>query len=125
MDAEERKGAAVEFLKLSSSGRAREAAKRFLAPGGVHHNPYFAAGWDSLITAMEENAKAAPERRFDVKRVLCDGDYVAVHSHVTHRPGEAGAAVVHIFRFEGGKIAEMWDVGQSIPADSPNRDGPF
>ena len=30
-----------------------------------------------------------------------DGDFVAVHSHVRQRPGDLGAAVVHIFRFDG------------------------
>jgi predicted SnoaL-like aldol condensation-catalyzing enzyme len=34
-------------------------------------------------------------------------------------------AVVHILRFEGGKIVEMWDVGQEIPKDSPNALGVF
>ena len=35
------------------------------------------------------------------------------------------AAVVHFFRFEKGRIAEMWDVGQEIPSDSPNENGMF
>ena len=34
-------------------------------------------------------------------------------------------AVVHILRFEEGKIAEMWDVGQEIPRDCPNQLGMF
>jgi predicted SnoaL-like aldol condensation-catalyzing enzyme len=34
-------------------------------------------------------------------------------------------AVVHIVRFDGEKIAEMWDVGQAVPADSPNENGMF
>ncbi len=29
-------------------------------------------------------------------------------------------AVVHILHFEGGKIVELWDVGQVIPKDSPD-----
>jgi hypothetical protein len=38
---------------------------------------------------------------------------------------ESGVAVVHIFRFNGDRVVELWDVGQTIPADSPNRDGAF
>ena len=34
-------------------------------------------------------------------------------------------AVVHILRFDGAKIAEMWDIGQEIPKDSPNALGMF
>jgi len=51
-----------------------------------------------------------------------DGDYVVVHSHVRHTRG-SGASVVHIFRFEGIAFAELWDVGQPIPADNMNADG--
>jgi hypothetical protein len=29
------------------------------------------------------------------------------------------------FRFEGDRIAELWDVGQVAPADSPNEYGMF
>jgi len=31
----------------------------------------------------------------------------------------------YLFRFENGRIAELWDVAQEIPADSPNANGPF
>ena len=34
-------------------------------------------------------------------------------------------AVVHIFRFEGGRIAELWDLGMPIPEDSVNENGMF
>jgi predicted SnoaL-like aldol condensation-catalyzing enzyme len=34
-------------------------------------------------------------------------------------------AVVHILRFEQGKIVEMWDVSQQVPKDSPNKLGMF
>jgi len=99
--------------------------QRVLKPGGVHHNVYFARGWDALLTAMEEAAKEAPNTSLDVKHVLSDGDLVAVHSHVVHKSGDPGFAVVHMFRFEDDRIAEMWDVGISIPPESPNADGAF
>ncbi len=47
------------------------------------------------------------------------------HSHIVLRPGETGISAVHLFRFEGNKIVEMWDCGQPLPADSPNKDGAF
>jgi predicted SnoaL-like aldol condensation-catalyzing enzyme len=50
---------------------------------------------------------------------------VAVHSHIVLRPGEAGVAAVHIFRFEGDQIVEIWDCGEPLPADSTNPDGMF
>jgi len=33
--------------------------------------------------------------------------------------------VVHILRFEGDRIVELWDIGQEIPQDSPNEHGMF
>lgn len=125
MDVEGRKKAAVEFLRAAAAGDVRRAAERYLAPGGVHHNMYFPAGWEPLLSAMEAAAKEAPRTALTVKHVLGDGDLVAVHSHVVHRPGERGIAVVHLFRFEGERVAELWDIGVEIPADSPNQDGAF
>ncbi|GEM_PF-2747946 len=43
---------------------------------------------------------------------LGDGDLVAVHSHIVLRSGEQGVAAVHLFRFHGDKIMEMWDCGE-------------
>jgi predicted SnoaL-like aldol condensation-catalyzing enzyme len=74
---------------------------------------------------MEENARQNPSKTIEVKRVLADGDFVAVHSHVRLDPNSQGAAVVHLFRFENGCIVELWDVGQSIPEDSTNQYGVF
>ena len=54
-----------------------------------------------------------------------DGDLVAVHSRVQHHAEDRGAAVMHLFRFDGDHIAELWDVGQQVPAESPNANGMF
>ncbi|MGA9522893.1 MAG: nuclear transport factor 2 family protein [Myxococcaceae bacterium] len=124
MDTDARKKIAVEFLQMASAGQLQRA-RAFIKPGGVHHNMYFAAGWDTLLPAMEEAARESPKQQFVVKHVLADGDLVAVHSHVIPKPGDVGIAVVHLLRFEGTQIAEFWDVAAQIPADSPNKDGAF
>jgi predicted SnoaL-like aldol condensation-catalyzing enzyme len=124
LNAEERKQAAIEFLRLARDGN-RTGAERLVAPGARHHNPYFQAGMRNLLDAIEAAAKTSLDRESDVKRVLCDGSYVVVHSHVRQRRGDLGAAVVHILRFDGDRIAELWDVGQPVPADNPNEDGMF
>jgi predicted SnoaL-like aldol condensation-catalyzing enzyme len=36
-----------------------------------------------------------------------------------------GFQTFHLFRFEEGKIAEMWDVVQPLPETSPNENGIF
>jgi predicted SnoaL-like aldol condensation-catalyzing enzyme len=120
----DRKTMAADFLRYARAGD-RAAAERLVAVGARHHNPYFAAGMPALLDAIVSAAKSAPDREVDVKRVVADGDYVVIHSHIRHKKGDLGVAVVHIFRFEGDRIAEMWDVGQEVPAENPNSDGMF
>ena len=117
--------AAVDFLKLVASGRARDAFDRYVAPNFRHHNPWFPGDGPSLMKAMDENAKQNPDKELTVHRVVEGGDEVATFSHVRHNRSEKGAAVVHFFRFEGDRIVELWDVGQEVPADSPNKNGMF
>jgi predicted SnoaL-like aldol condensation-catalyzing enzyme len=119
------KQAAVDFLELVVKGRIEEAYRRYAAPNGRHHNPYFRAGFPALQRGMQENHNQFPNIRLSVKNVICEGDLVAVHSHVVQTPGEAGVAAVHIFRFQGDKIVEFWGCDEPVPVDSPNEDGMF
>ncbi|MBY0085733.1 nuclear transport factor 2 family protein [Brevibacillus sp. M2.1A] len=116
---------AVSFLQLVASGKVREAYQRYTSPNFRHHNPFFRGDAHSLMLAMEENAAKNPHKILEVKRAIEEGDIVAVHSHVKQNQEDLGGAVVHIFRFHNDQIVELWDVGQPIPADSPNENGMF
>jgi predicted SnoaL-like aldol condensation-catalyzing enzyme len=74
---------------------------------------------------MKANAQQNPNKVLEVKRVIVEGELVVTHSHVRQSPEALGAAVVHIFRFEEGKIVELWDLGQPIPEKSLNENGMF
>ncbi len=119
------KDAAVTFLELASMGKVREAYAQFVGAGFRHHNPFFEGSAGGLMAGMEENAGQNPNRVLEVKRAIAEGDWVVVHSHVRQKPGDLGAAVVHIFRFEAGRIVELWDLGQPVPEKSPNQYGVF
>jgi predicted SnoaL-like aldol condensation-catalyzing enzyme len=125
MMANRNKDAAVSFLKMASSGDVREAYSKFVGPGFKHHNPFFEGSAETLMAAMDENARDNPHKTLDVKLAIAEGDLVAVHSHVRLKPDDLGGAVVHLFRFENGRIVELWDVGQSVPEESPNQYGMF
>ncbi|SEQ74885.1 nuclear transport factor 2 family protein [Piscibacillus halophilus] len=116
---------AVSFLKQVASGQVREAYTNYVSSNFLHHNPYFRGDADSLMFAMEENASQNPDKSFEVKLAIEEGDYVAVHSHVKQNPEDLGAAVVHIFRYQDGRIVELWDLGQPVPENSPNENGIF
>lgn len=119
------KEAAKDFLRLSASGSVRDAYRKHAAANFCHHNPFFKGDAESLAVAMEENAARNPDKKLDILHALQDGELVAVHSRVRMKPDDPGAALVHIFRFEGNLIAELWDIGQPVPKDSPNEHGMF
>lgn len=125
MGSQSLKEAAVEFLTLVATGKVREAYERHIAPEFLHHNPYFRGDADSLRSAMEENAAQNPDKILEVQMALQDGDRVAVFSRIRQRPDDRGGAVVHLFRFEGDRIAEMWDVGAAVPEEMVNDNGMF
>ena len=119
-----RKAAAEQFLKLVCTDVDRAYAE-LVAPGFRHHNVYFQGSAAALKAGMADNLRQFPQKTLDVKRSVEDGDYVVVMSHVRLEPNKPGYALMHMFRFERDKIAEMWDVAQEIPANSPNELGPF
>jgi predicted SnoaL-like aldol condensation-catalyzing enzyme len=117
------KQAAISFLKLVVAGNVRQAQETHLADGFKHHNPFFEGSAEPLLKGMQENAAQNPGKVLDVKHAIAEGDFVAIHSYVRHNPEEAGFVVVHIFRFEQGRIVELWDLAQQIPEKSPNQYG--
>ena len=125
MATQSRKEAAIEFLTLVASGDVREAYQQYVGKGFRHHNPYFRGDAASLMEAMEQNAAKNPNKEFEVQRALQDCDHVAVLSRVRQTPGDRGGAVVHIFRFEGDRIVEFWDIGQAVPESNVNENGMF
>ena len=109
--ADSNKNAAISFLNMAARGKVQEAYSKPVGEGFRHHNPFFEGSAESLQAAMQANALQNPDKVLDVKRVIAEEDFVAIHSRVQQKPGERGAAVVHIFRFENGRIVELWDLG--------------
>jgi len=63
---------------------------------------------------------AFPQLTVSPKRVIAEGDLVAVHSRYVNVPGDRGQAIVDLFRVRNGKIVEHWDVSQNVPETSAN-----
>lgn len=121
----DKKDIVVSFLRLASSGKVREAYEKYVHPDFFHHNPYFKGDRESLLVAMEENAREFPNKVFEPLRSLEDGDFVAVHGRVRIAPDNPEIALIHIFRFEGDLIIEEWEAAQEVPEGSPNENGVF
>ena len=119
------KQVATNFLRLASSGNVDEAYKSYVAQDFKHHNPYYKGDRESLMKGMEENSKSSPNKEFTMFRALQDGDLVAVHSRVVQQSSPLPISVVHLFRFKGKKIAELWDNIMPQPKDMVNENGLF
>jgi predicted SnoaL-like aldol condensation-catalyzing enzyme len=119
------KETATAFLRLTAQGQVDDAFARYAAPGFRHHNPYFAADVATLQAAMKENAARFPHMVYEVQRAIAEGPLVAVHARGVLEEGGVELALVHILRFEEGRIAEMWDIAQAAPVPMANRDGMF
>lgn len=115
----------AEFLRLAAAGKVREAFSAYASAGFRHHNAHFPGDAASLAKAMEDNARQFPGKVFEVLRVLEDGDLVAVHARVRMEPKGQDFALIHILRFEGGRIVEMWEASELVPETSPNENGAF
>ncbi len=116
---------AVDFLTRIVAGDVRGAYERHVGPGFRHHNPFFAGDADSLRRGMEEDEARNPGKILDVQAAIEDGDRVAVHSRLRRPGGQPEIAVVHLFRFEHGRIAELWDVAMVAPEQVVNANGMF
>jgi len=119
------KEAAMSFLQFAASGRVRHAFDAFVAPDFRHHNPHFPGDAQSLANAMEDNARDNPDKTLQIEHALEEGDLVVVHSRVRLQPDAPEIALVHIFRFEEDRVAELWDIAEPVPPNSPNENGMF
>jgi predicted SnoaL-like aldol condensation-catalyzing enzyme len=54
------------------------------------------------------------------KRVIAQGNLVAVYSHYIDTPGDRGRAVIDLFRVRDAKIVEHWNAEQAVPETAPN-----
>ena len=121
-----KKESAVAFLQMAATGDVRAAYDKFIAPDFIHHNAHFKGDRESLMTAMEQAHRATPNKSLEVRKVFEDGEHVITYSRVVRKdPAAAEIAVVHMFRFAGDRVAELWDVGAELPQDSPNENGAF
>ena len=103
----------------------REAFETWVEPGYIQHNPMAQTGRDAAIAFLEPFFKSHPDISYSIKRIIADGNLVAVHSHAVFTPGERGLAIVDILRVDNCKIAEHWDVAQPVPEKTANDNGMF
>jgi predicted SnoaL-like aldol condensation-catalyzing enzyme len=105
--------------------KPEEAVAKYLGPHYRQHNPGAADGPEPFIEFVKRFAQSYPDFRMESKRIIAEGNFVVLHSHLILKPGDRGMAVVDIFRLENGKIVEHWDVVQEVPETSANNNTMF
>ena len=94
--------------------RVREAFDFLVADDYRQHNPTIPDGPEAAVRMLTPKFDGSPDSRFEVQRILVDGDLAMVHVRASG-PGAPDAAVADIYRFENGRIVEHWDVLQPVP----------
>jgi predicted SnoaL-like aldol condensation-catalyzing enzyme len=113
------KAITVQVLKRLFEDGDVSVVDRHIRPDYIQHNPLAPNGTAALKAFAGPLTAQFPDLRYDIKRVIADGDLVLVHSNVILTPGARGSAVVDIFRFDRDHmIAEHWDTVQDVPATS-------
>ncbi|WP_433655752.1 nuclear transport factor 2 family protein [Nocardia sp. CA-128927] len=87
------------------------------------HAPGNPAGRDAFIEFTANSPVATA--KLDIKRVIADDDYVAVHYHLIPQHDARGAAVIDVWRLVDGLITEHWHVLQPVPDEEQIPNGMF
>ncbi|MEO6089494.1 MAG: nuclear transport factor 2 family protein [Umezawaea sp.] len=119
------KSVVVHVLKGVFERGDTRVVDRFVRPDYIQHNPLAPDGADALKNLGSALHQQFPDAKYNVKRIIAEGDLVLAHSNVVIAPGTLGSAVVDIFRFQDGKIAEHWDTGQGVPPTTVNGNDMF
>jgi predicted SnoaL-like aldol condensation-catalyzing enzyme len=120
------KEVATRFMTQFYEGKqVRAAFETWVDPGYIQHNPMAATGRAAAIAFLEPFFASNPAMHYSIKRIIADGNLVAVHAHGQMNAEDRGMAVVDILRIEGCKVMEHWDVVQPVPDQPANANGMF
>jgi predicted SnoaL-like aldol condensation-catalyzing enzyme len=102
-----------------------EGARQYMGTEYRQHAPYATDGHTGIAEWLRKFKEAFPQHRYEVKKVIAEGDLVVLHLHGMNGPNPHGESVVDIFRIENGKVVEHWDVIQPIPETADNANSMF
>lgn len=105
----------LAFYEAGLNEKDPEKAARFLGDTYIQHNPWIADGPEAFLRFVRFRRDKFPQSHSDIKMVIAEGELVVLHVHSVLVPGTPGRHIVDIFRVEGDKVVEHWDVIQDIP----------
>lgn len=102
-----------------------EAFKTYVGASYKQHNPLVPDGIEPSVAFLSKRFETNPQAINEIKRIIAEGDLVAVHVHSRLNDSDRGRAIVDIFRVENGKVVEHWDVIQPVPESAQNSNTMF
>lgn len=114
------------YEEVLVGGDMESMASYFDGDAYIQHNPNIGDGLSALGAAMAAMAQAGQTMAFSkVHKVIAEGNFVLVMAEGTI--AGTSTAFYDLFRVEDGKIAEHWDVIETIPPQSEwkNTNGKF
>lgn len=110
---QQNKALVMDAMTALFQRRDASAVERLYVPDYVQHNPNIPQGRDALQTLV---AGLSQDVCYEPGLIIAEGDFVAIHGRIRGW-SDAPQVVVDLFRIEGGKLAEHWDVLQDeVPA---------
>jgi steroid delta-isomerase-like uncharacterized protein len=114
------------YIDTVFNQRQLDAADRFVSADFVEHNPHLAQGLAGKKRFVAAVLAGFSDYHADIQEILADGDKVVVRTLWTGT--QDGAFLGHpatgnkvqfatadFYRIESGKLAEHWDVVDSLP----------
>lgn len=96
------------------------AIDTYVGPDYHEHHPDTPDGVAGVKAGLGAYFDQFPQLSVNPKRIIAEGDLVAVHSHYIDTPGHRGRAVLELFRVRDAKIVEHWAAAQDVPETSAN-----
>lgn len=93
------------------------AVERYLHPDYVQHDWDVPPGRAGFRANFEKVFSIFPKFSVRVRRILCDGDLVAVCGYGVTDPGKIEVLVVDTYRVKDGLLYEHWGTVQPLPPE--------
>lgn len=123
--AEENKKLVVDFYSRLFNDKDITQIDKHIVPDYIQHSPTSGDGREGVRASVENAFRKNPQRHYEIKRVIADGDLVVLHVHQRLTPEHRGNAIVEIIRVEDGRLVEHWSVHEAVPETSMNSNGMF
>jgi predicted SnoaL-like aldol condensation-catalyzing enzyme len=117
----------ADFYRQALIDKQPKAAfERYMAADFVEHKPDVPKGTrEATAEYLGELVAAMPAAKWEVLRIVADGDTVALHARFVPAPGAPPYAIADFFRLKDCKIVEHWDVVAAPPKEQANSNPRF